>query len=291
MMTPARIVRTIGIAALIGWMGMVGWVAKTTMAQNGGQSPAPLPPVASVDPAPVAPQADVKPQRLPGDALLDAPGAGSAGKAARPADATSSPPLPMPVAAKTGEPPAIAPALADAPAAASAVSVPSAPLAAASGLTVPSPLPAAPAESQSAPPSDDPEQAARTFVERNQREAEEHLKALTDEAQQLRARLAKLESGIKKWQALVTALKGSQAQSVNSAAITPGAEDAGDLEPIRPAGPGGMHSDKRVKWASASAATAAADMAPAAQPQPVANPEPAVQVPVVQPAQVLPGPR
>ena len=41
-------------------------------------------------------------------------------------------------------------------------------------------------------------------MERSQKEAEEHLKALTAEAEQLRTRLAKLDSGIKKWQNLLT---------------------------------------------------------------------------------------
>ena len=72
-------------------------------------------------------------------------------------------------------------------------------------------------------------------MERNQKEAEDHLKALTAEAQQLRARLAKLESGIKKWQGLVNALKISQEPPNASTTSTTRADDAGDLEPIKPA--------------------------------------------------------
>ena len=79
-------------------------------------------------------------------------------------------------------------------------------------------------------------------MERNQKEAEEHLKALTTEAQQLRTRLAKLEAGIKKWQGLVNALKTSQAQAMTSTVVMPGADEAGDLEPVRTGG----KSDKHV---------------------------------------------
>ena len=43
MMTPARIVRLVGIAGLLGWLGMVSWMAKTTWAQNGAQAPQPPP--------------------------------------------------------------------------------------------------------------------------------------------------------------------------------------------------------------------------------------------------------
>jgi hypothetical protein len=71
-------------------------------------------------------------------------------------------------------------------------------------------------------------------VERNEKEAEEHLKVLTAEAELLRARVAKLESGIKKWQSLVNALRAAQGQPITSTATAPGAEEAGDLEPIKP---------------------------------------------------------
>ena len=138
-------------------------------------------------------------------------------------------------------------------------------------------------ESQTAPSTDDPEQSAQSFVERNQKEAEDHLRALTAEAQQLRARLAKLESGIKKWQGLVSALKSSQGQSIASTANAPGAEDAGDLEPIKPSQSqaGGARADKRVKWATATSAATGAG----AQPAPAADPP--QQLPAAQPLQVV----
>ena len=94
------------------------------------------------------------------------------------------------------------------------------------------------AEPSPAAANEDPELSAQSFVERNEKEAEERLKALTAEAEQLRARLNKLESGIKKWENLVNALKTAQQGPVTSTAVTAGAEDAGDLEPIRPGTPG-----------------------------------------------------
>ncbi len=54
--------------------------------------------------------------------------------------------------------------------------------------------------------SDDPDAQARTFLERNRREAEGQLKALRDEAAQLKARLARVEAGIRRWEALADAL-------------------------------------------------------------------------------------
>jgi chromosome segregation ATPase len=138
-------------------------------------------------------------------------------------------------------------------------------------------------ENQPAPSADDPEQLALSFVERNQKEAEDHLRALTAEAQQLRARLAKLESGIKKWQDLVSALKSSQGQSVTSTANAPGAEDAGDLEPIKPIQAGGARADKHVKWATATSAAAGAS----ASAQPAQNVDPPQQLPAAQPLPVV----
>ena len=118
-------------------------------------------------------------------------------------------------------------------------------------------------------------------MERNQKEAEDHLRALTAEAQQLRARLAKLESGIKKWQGLVSALKSSQGQPVTSTANAPGAEDAGDLEPIKPSQAGGARADKRVKWATATSAATGAGA------QPADDVDPPQQLPAAQPLQVV----
>jgi hypothetical protein len=58
--------------------------------------------------------------------------------------------------------------------------------------------------------SDDPEKAALAFVEQNQKLAESQLKNLKDEEGKLRSRLQKVEGGIRRWEALLGALKQSQ---------------------------------------------------------------------------------
>lgn len=62
----------------------------------------------------------------------------------------------------------------------------------------PSPAPASGVE--------DPEKAAQEFVERTRKEADSAIKSLTAEAEILRARLKKVESGLHRWQALHAAL-------------------------------------------------------------------------------------
>ena len=228
MMTPTRIVRMIGIAGLVGWMVMVGWVAKSSHAQNSGQNLPDLPPAAA-KPAPEPPKLNA------GDGAALTPLAPEA-PASPVVDFSRNPPPPLPPA----KPTVIATNPQDTPA----------PVRVEGALS--DPETSRTAESHPATTGDDPEQAAQSFVERNQKEAEEHLKALTAEAQQLRNRLAKLESGIKKWQNLVNALKSSQGQTIASSAT--GADDAGDLEPIRPGG----KTDKRVKWATATSTANAA---------------------------------
>ncbi len=239
MMTPTRIVRLIGVAGLVGWMVMVGWVAKTSQAQNGSQNPPNSP--ASESKALSVPQAPAEATK-PAPAPVPPPlGSELDTSKSDPSPRRNTPP--PPVLASMPPPEASAPA---------------------------DPGPVTPAESHSAATGDDPEQSAQSFVERNQKEAEEHLKALTTEAQQLRTRLAKLESGIKKWQGLVNALKSSQGQPVVVTSSTPGAEDAGDLEPIKP---GGVRNDKRVKWATATSSPSGA------QPQPGDHVDPAAEQP------------
>ncbi len=79
----------------------------------------------------------------------------------------------------------------------------------------------------------DPEGAAKSFVERSQKEADEAISALTKEAETLRARLGKVEAGLARWQAVKESL-GS------SAAARPGWRSRGGdaptiLEPASPA--------------------------------------------------------
>ncbi len=57
--------------------------------------------------------------------------------------------------------------------------------------------------------NEDPAKAAQDFVEQNQKVAETQLKNLRDEEAKLRARLQKVEAGIKRWEALVSALNVS----------------------------------------------------------------------------------
>ena len=59
MMTPTRIIRMIGIAGLVGWMILVGWVAKTSQAQNGAQDAKALP--GPTEPSSLTPVADETP--------------------------------------------------------------------------------------------------------------------------------------------------------------------------------------------------------------------------------------
>jgi len=79
-------------------------------------------------------------------------------------------------------------------------------------LSVPEPLRAGDAAPSSRStrqpfPSDDPEKDAQAFVDENRKVAEARLKALTDEANKLRARLQKIEAGIRRWQLLLEAMK------------------------------------------------------------------------------------
>jgi hypothetical protein len=267
-MTPTRIVRMIGIAGLVGWMGMVGWAAKTTQARNGGQDPSPLPPGAT-KPESLPQAGSERPKALDAPEPLPVAPDSGAGLAS---DKSPSPPPPL---SAVGEHPAAK----ESPSPSPTIRIPAA-TQQASAASEPAGFRTLP-ENQPAPSSDDPEQSAQSFVERNQKEAEDHLRALTAEAQQLRARLAKLESGIKKWQGLVSALKSAQGQPINSAAFAPGAEDAGDLEPIKPNQAGGARADKRVKWATATSAATGAG----AQPGEIVDP--AQQLPAAQPLQVV----
>ncbi len=57
---------------------------------------------------------------------------------------------------------------------------------------------------------EDPEKVASAFLEHNQKLAEAQLKSLREEAEKLRARLTKVEAGIKRWDRLLQALKQSQ---------------------------------------------------------------------------------
>jgi len=82
--------------------------------------------------------------------------------------------------------------------------------------------------------TDDPEKDAQTFAEQNRKLAESQLKTLKDEEARLRARLQKVESGIKRWQALLEALK--QSESVAAETLDPATQRSlVESEPLQPA--------------------------------------------------------
>jgi hypothetical protein len=77
----------------------------------------------------------------------------------------------------------------------------------------PTPIPAelgTAAPSPPGPANDDPEKNARAFAERNRKEAQDELKRLKDEAERLRTRLGKVEAGIRRWEALLSALENCE---------------------------------------------------------------------------------
>jgi len=108
--------------------------------------------------------------------------------------------------------------------------------------------------------SNDPGAQARSFVERNQREAEERLKALQAEADELRDRLSKLDDAIQQWQSLADAMRTARdAAAVQTEAPQPKpadretpaqAEAATTLEPLpapRQAGLGSQPQSARAQ--------------------------------------------
>jgi hypothetical protein len=101
----------------------------------------------------------------------------------------------------------------------------------------PVPPPIQPGQAGDAPKTDDPEKNARTFVERNRKEAQDELKKLKDEAERLRTRLGKVEAGIRRWEALLGALENSERNEppravVPTSTVVPTAEHPTNLEAI-----------------------------------------------------------
>lgn len=88
--------------------------------------------------------------------------------------------------------------------------------------------------------SSDPDAQARSFVERNQREAEARLQALESEAEELRGRLTKIEAAIQQWRSLADAMRKAQepadakpeAPEVEARAEAPQPQAATNLEAI-----------------------------------------------------------
>ena len=177
---------TLAWAAIVMVLVVVGWVAKTTVAQDRRQKP---PTTAAVaDPA-------TPPLSLSED--LDVPNI-KAGEPARPN---------LPIATESQ------PATPASPREPNQVSSRSSleDIAAANDSSAGS--------TSASSASADPETAALVFVAENQKLAELQLRNLKDEEAKLKARLLKVQAGIKRWESLAQALKQSQ-ESV--AVVVPG---------------------------------------------------------------------
>ncbi len=151
MHVPDGIAPKLVIASILAGVSLIGWVARSTRAQDGAPANASRPPAGSAPAQPTASPLQSPPKgEAPGD-LLEPP------------------------------PTAIVP-----------------------------PAPNAEAPGPANPENDDPEKNARAFAERNRKEAQDELKKLKDEAERLRTRLGKVEAGIRRWEALLSALEGSE---------------------------------------------------------------------------------
>jgi hypothetical protein len=254
-MTPARILRLLGITGLIGWLGLVGWVAKTSQAQHGNSDPV-KPASGPVKPADPTPARDLE---LP--SALDAPppvisgaslptSTNSSSLSALPSDSPAIERAETKPSAAGGLPGAVVPRLPATP-----TEPPGEPVA-----MKPAGLPAEPVTTL----PEDPEKSAQSFVEHNEKEIEDYLKKLTTEAAELRTRLSKLEAGITKWERLLTALRAVR-------------EQAGELEPIPPASAKPKQNAARAVSAStvSGASAAVPTPSPAASAAPRPSPAPA----------------
>jgi hypothetical protein len=169
---------------------VIGWVTEATLAQDPAETPGSFPSPDKVAAAPAPVQGRPSPSREPAKLLVG----------------SESPASPH-------EPPVGLPSAETVPAA----PTPTADLLASGANSAPeSPIELSPINDP-----DDPEKAAMAFVEQNQKLAESQLKNLKDEQAKLRARLQKVEGGIKRWEALVGALKQSQGSVVVASTANP----------------------------------------------------------------------
>jgi hypothetical protein len=174
---------------------------------------------------------DAKPERKSSPGIDDPPG-----QAKPRVTVTSSPATPSDAAAPS-EPSPIGPLELSTPGPRSTSAPPFAPDATSkrSSESVPVDLtPTAPAAPESIT-SDDPEKNAQAFVEQNRKQAETELKTLKDEAERLRARLRKVDSGIKRWEALLQALRQSESTAGGEPQRRPVVSNAATaLDPVPP---------------------------------------------------------
>ena len=126
------------------------------------------------------------------------------------------------------------------------------------GIKAPAPVPVAPGDAT--PEAEDPEKVATAFLEQNQKLAEAHLKTLKEEADKLKARLLKVEAGIKRWDSLLEGAQTEQGQRQDNAASSDRFATACSAGRIRAAGGLGCHRkllpsairvDHRAEWAVA----------------------------------------
>ncbi|MDR3633958.1 MAG: hypothetical protein P4L84_09145 [Isosphaeraceae bacterium] len=102
------------------------------------------------------------------------------------------------------------------------------------GTSVPPvPLPETSPAVSAAPAPEDPEKVAESFVDKTKQQAETQIKALTTEAEQLRARLKKVESAIARWQTLRSALEPRPAPA-QAAALPPSGPTQLEPAPLAP---------------------------------------------------------
>jgi len=188
---------------LLGWLGMIGWVTKAGRAQNGNQAE-----VLDSGQPPAVQLAPSLASSTRSQSSLSAAGPRRDGKEATASVGTPkfTPPPPLDPEHSGPEPP---PGTTEGDGRSE------------SGSPTPRPWDAA--------VSEDPEAAAREFLEANRKEAESRLRALTSEAEQLRARLDRLNAGISRWQSLLDALSRSQQESPPARAH---GGDAGGGQPI-----------------------------------------------------------
>jgi hypothetical protein len=218
MSTVRKIGPKLALFSIIFGLLLVGWATRYSIAQNPPQDA----------PPPVAPGQDTSPQPEKTAPAPQAPAASS----------TELQPLPAPGPADSLAVPSLNAASDIGHAARSSKAEAPAPVTVAGDL---SPV-----------RMEDPERVASAFLEQNQKLAEAQLKALKEEAEKLRARLTKVEAGIKRWDRLLVALNQSQGTAADEQApakaqkvlpasgpavrddLPPPDSDPTELSPVRP---------------------------------------------------------
>ena len=115
--------------------------------------------------------------------------------------------------------------------------------------------------------NEDPEKTVQAFVAQNRKVAEGQLKSLKSEAERLRARLQKVEAGIRRWESLVAVLDQSEAAAKDLAGPS-------NLEPIPAARRQFRPKAKVGQPANPPATTVESDLGPAHHEQPDPGPPP-----------------